>query len=362
MTSSFSGGLEMNVQALLRDYLPAYTARYATVTSPEQWSALHAMLGCRTAQYGTLSLHCAQCNWQEHRPLSCGHRACTQCHSHSNALWCERQCLKLLPVPYFMLTFTLPSELHPLARANAQDVYAFLFKAAIETLRQFGSNEPHLQAKLAATAVLHTHTRRLDYHPHLHLVVPGGVLHTGRREWRTVKGKYLFNHFNLARVFRAIFLNKLRRAGLDIPENPSKWVAHCKSVGKGEKAIQYLSRYLYRGVLSDSQFIHDDGTHVTFQYKDSASGRMKTRTLKGEKLIRLLMLHVLPKGFRRARDYGFLHGNARRQLRLLQYLLRIMIPPAPSREKARITCPCCEAVVRITGFIKPHERVPLQPG
>ena len=352
----------MHVQSILRDYLAAYTARYGAVTTPQQWSALHAMLGCRTAQYGTLALHCPQCGWQQHQPLSCGHRACTRCHQHSNALWCERQCLKLLPVPYFMLTFTLPSEIHPLARAEQPTLYALLFEAAIETLRQFGLKDRRLQAELAATAVLHTHTRRLDYHPHVHLVVPGGVLHAARSEWRKVKGEYLFNHFNLARVFRAVFLKRLHRTGLDIPENPAKWVAHCKPVGKGKKAIEYLSRYLYRGVLSDRQLIHDDGARVTFRYNDSQSNSTKTRTLPGEKLIRLLLLHVLPRGFRRARDYGFLHGNAKRQLRLLQYLLRIVIPPAQPRPKAKIICPCCQAVARITGFIRPHERVPLQPG
>jgi len=189
------------------------------------------MLGCRTAQYGTLSLYCAQCDWQGHWPLSCGHRACTQCHHHSNVLWSERQCRKLLSVPYFMLTFTLPSELYPLARSHQRDVYGLLLGTAIETLRTFSCNDARLQAELAATAVLHPHTRWLDYHPHVHLIVPGGVLHIGRREWRKVKGKYLFNHFNLARVFREVFLKKISRAGIGIPENPAKWLAHCKSAG-----------------------------------------------------------------------------------------------------------------------------------
>jgi hypothetical protein len=318
------------------------------------------MLGCRTAQYGALSLHCEQCDWLAQRPLSCGHRACAQCHQHSNALWAERQCLKLLPVPYFMLTFTLPRELHPLARAHGQAVYAILFQAAIETLRTFGCNDARLQAEPAATAVLHTHTRRLDYHPHVHLVVPGGVI-AADSAWRKIKGNYLFNHFNLARVFRAIALKHLQMAGLTVPHNPEKWVAHCKPVGQGTQAIQYLSRYLYRGVLSESQLVADDGVHVTFRYKDN-QGKRRTRTVKGEILIRLLLLHVLPKRFRRARDFGFLHGNAKRRLQALQYLLKIVILPAKPREKARIICPCCKAVARITGFIKPQECVRLQPG
>ncbi|MCP5417698.1 MAG: transposase [Chromatiaceae bacterium] len=178
-------------------------------------------------------------------------------------------------------------------------MYTRLFEAAIDTLRQFGRNDTHLAAELAATAMLHTHTRRIDYHPHVHLVVPGGVLHTKTEQWRKVKGAFLFNHFNLARVFRAISLKKLSQDGFGIPENPAKWVAHCKSVGTGEKAIQYLSRYLYRGVLLDSQLLQDDGTHVTFRYRESRTKKMRTRKLKGEKLMRLLMLHVLPKGFRR---------------------------------------------------------------
>ncbi len=352
----------MKLQTLLQAYQPAYEARYGAVTTPEQWTALHAMLGCHTAQMGEYSLHCEQCGWLSRRPLSCGHRACAQCHHHGNLLWCERQCMKLLPVPYFMVTFTLPKELHPLARARSRAVFALLFEAAIDTLRTFGCNDPHLQAEPAATAVLHTHTRRLDYHPHVHLVVPGGVLCPQRRQWRKVKGDFLFNHFNLARVFRAVFLKKLRHARLDIPDNPQKWVAHCKPAGKGKQAFQYLSRYLYRGVLSETQLVHDNGTEITFRYKDGRSKRVKTRTLKGEQLIRLLLLHVLPKGFRRARDYGFLHGNAKRQLQLLQYLLKLVIPPAKPREKARIICPCCNAVARITGFIRPHEQLRPQPG
>lgn len=352
----------MKLQTILQAYRPAYEDRYGAVTTPEQWSALNAMLGCRTSQYGSLSLHCQQCDWQGRRYLSCGHRACNQCHHHSNVLWRERQCRKQVPAPHFMVTFTLPRQLHPLARAHRQDVYAALFDAAIETLRTFGCNEPNLQAEPAATAVLHTHTRRLDYHPHVHLVVPGGVLDPQQGAWRTVTGKYLFNHFNLAKVFRAILLKKLQQAGLAVPDTPAKWVAHCKPVGEGRKAIEYLSRYLYRGVLTDTQLLKDDGTQVTFRYKDSHTKKLKTRTVDGEKLIRLLLLHVLPKGFRRARDYGYLHGNAKRRLRLLQYLLKIVIPPTTPRGKASIACPCCNATARITGFFKPHEGVRPVPG
>ena len=352
----------IRLQDIIRQYRPAYEAKYGNSTTPDQWSALNAISGCRTEQYGAVSLACEQCPWGGLQYLSCGHRSCSQCHHHSNLLWCERQCQKLLPVTYFMVTFTLPSELHTLARQESKVVYDLLFQAARATLCSFGLNDKQLQAELAATAVLHTHSRRLDYHPHLHLVVPGGVIHTQRKEWRKLKGQYLFNHFNLAKVFRGIFLKRLQQAGLTPPKTPQKWVAHTEQVGKGQQALQYLSRYLYRGLLGDHQILEDTGTEVTFWYKDSQSKAKETRTLKGEDLIRLLLIHVLPKGFRRARDYGFLHGNAKRKLKILQYLLQVVIPKTKAREKARILCPCCKAPTRILAILKPNELRKWQPG
>jgi hypothetical protein len=352
----------MNLQGMLYHYQAVYKQKYGSITTPEQWSALNAMLGCRSGQYGAMIVSCAGCGWEEQRPASCGHRSCSQCHHHSNVLWCDRQCQKLLPVPYFLVTFTLPRQLHELARKESKRVYKHLFDAAIETLRTFGCNDPHLQAELAATAVLHTHSRRLDFHPHVHLVVPGGVIHEGRKEWRKIKSKYLFNHFNLAKTFRGIFLKQLSRSVLVVPANPNNWVADCKSVGQGKQALQYLSRYLYRGVLGDHQLVEDNGTEVTFWYKDSETQERTTRTLKGEDLIRLLLIHVLPKGFRRARDYGFLHGNAKRKLALLHYILSVMVEKVTQREKARPICPCCKAVARYVGFIKPEALKKIQPG
>lgn len=352
----------MDLQTLLRAYQPAYEARYGSCTTPDQWSALYAMLGCRTPQYGAMAVQCDECDWRGLQFHSCGHRSCPQCHHHSNILWGDRQSQKRLPVTYFMVTFTLPKVLRALARHHSRVVYAAMFQAAIETLRKFGRQDDHLQATLAATVVLHTHSRRLDYHPHLHLLVPGGGIHVRRREWRTVKGDYLFNHFNLATVFRAILLRKLNAAQLRIPVNPPEWVAHCECVGKGRQAIEYLSRYLYRGLLSDKQITNDSGTHVTFTYRESKTNIQKHRTLKGEDLIRLLLIHVLPKGFRRARDYGFLHGNAKRLLAILQIILKIALPETRQRKKAALRCPCCHAPARILAFIKPHDLARLKPG
>jgi len=176
------------------------------------------------------------------------------------------------------------------------------------------------------TMVLHTHSRRLDFHPHVHVVVPGGGVDKRRRQWKKKKGKYLFNEFAMATVFRARFLAALKNAGLPIPKNvPPKWVVDCEHVGKGITALKYLSKYLYRGVISEKNIVLNRNGRVTFRYIESKTGNIRYRTLKGEDFLHLIMQHVLPKGFRRVRDYGFLHGNAKKLLFLVQLILHVRL-------------------------------------
>ena len=204
------------------------------------------------------------------------------------------------------------------------------------------------------TAVLHTHTRRLDYHPHVHIIVPGSTLDSQRRQWSPMNGKYLFNGNALATVFRAIFLRALEREGLPVPTTHRKWVAQCQRVGRGLPALKYLSRYLYRGVISNRNIIHDDGTFVTFRYTESGSRRTRTRRLRGEDFIALVLQHTLPKGFRRARDYGFLHGNARRTLLRVQWRLNIKITAPTQRKPPAFLCHRCQGVMAIVDVSRAH--------
>ena len=230
-----------------------------------------------------------------------------------------------------MVTYTLPAEFRPLARRHPQEIYALLFACAASTLKDFGLNQNKLGAEIGMTAILHTHTRRLDYHPHVHVVVPGGGIDRARRQWKQAQGNYLFNAFALARVFRARFLAALNKAQLSIPVGvPTKWVVDCKQVGSGQPALEYLSRYLYRGVISERAILHNQAGQVTFRYIDSRSGQTRTRTLQGEDFLWHVLQHVLPTGFRRVRDYGFLHGNAKQTLLRVQWVLRVvgLIRPA----------------------------------
>jgi hypothetical protein len=337
----------MEFASIAQHYLTRFKSRHGAATTTEQWSALNAILGCRTDQYEQMLLSCQNCPWQSSCYRSCGHRACNQCQNHNSTQWLERQTAKLLPVEYFMVTFTLPAELRGLAKSNQKLMYSLLFDCAKSTVNKFGHNDKGLAAELAATAVLHTHSRTLDYHPHVHLIVPGGGINNKRNEWRKLKGKYLFNGNQLAAVFRGRMLAAMAQAGLSYHNTPEKWVAQCKRVGRGLPALQYLSRYLYRGVISNHNIIDDDGELVTFKYKDSATKQTKTRKMKGEDFVALVLQHTLPKGFRRARDYGFLHGNAKRLLKTVQWVLQVSVPKLHKIQRPKFICRLCQSPMSV---------------
>jgi hypothetical protein len=194
---------------------------------------------------------------------------------------------------------------------------------------------------------LHTNTRRLDYHPHVHLVMPAAAVDGERQRWRKKDG-YLFNHKALAKVFRAKMLAALEAAGLALPaHHPRTWVVDCKSVGSGKSALVYLGRYLYRGVIREQDIVACQDGQVSFRYRDAKSGKRAIRTVSGAQFLWLILQHVLPKGFRRARNFGFLHPNCKRLIALLQLLLKF-VPGTPElKPRPPILCPCCGAAMRI---------------
>jgi len=344
----------MDLATISHHYLDRYKARYGRVTSKDQWSALNAILGCRTEQYGKVYLSCSHCPSQSSRYQSCGHRSCNQCQQFNTTQWLERQMTKLVPVDYFMVTFTLPAELRGLAKYNQKRVYALMFDCAVSTINTFAKNDPAMKAELASTVVLHTHSRTLDYHPHVHMIVPGGWVNQKRNQWHALKGRYLFNGKKLSAVFKGKLLNALKQAGLTLPKTPKYWVAHCKQVGKGLPALRYLSRYLYRGVIDNRRIISDNGSMVTFEYTDGKSGQTRTRQLPGEDFIKLILQHTLPKGFRRVRDYGWLHGNAKKLLKTIQWVLQVALSNRCQSVRPQFKCALCHEAMTIIGFSRPR--------
>ncbi|GAB6147274.1 hypothetical protein JCM12294_47200 [Desulfocicer niacini] len=225
-----------------------------------------------------------------------------------------------------------------------------MFECVASTLRDFGLNPKLLGAEIGMTMVLHTHNRRLDFHPHIHVVVPGGGMDKARRQWKKKKGKYLFNQKALAKLFRARFLDGLNKERMPIPRGVQpRWVVDCTNVGTGITALKYLSRYLYRGVISEKNIVSNCNGHVTFNYIESKTGNKRQRTLKREDFLHLILIYVLPRGFRRVRDYGFLHGNAKKMLFLVQLILHVQIKAASLRPRPAFKCPCCNTPMVVLG-------------
>ena len=340
----------MRLATIIDQFEADFLSRYRGAILPSQLKALSAIKNCRTQSSPMMRLSCSGCHHQTFVPHSCGHRSCPHCQHHESQQWIERQVQKQLPASYFMITFTLPAELRPLAFQHQRGVYSALFDCAWETLKEFSLNDQALQGAAGVVAVLHTHSRALDHHPHIHAVMPAASIQKKQRLWRKKEGGYLFNHKALAKVFRAKLLAALAAQGLSLPARyPEKWIVDCKAVGSGDKALTYLGRYLYRGVISEKDILSCEKGSVTFRYRDSKTKRYKNRTLPGAQFLRLVLQHVLPKGFRRTRSYGFLHPNSKRLITLIHLLFKYDPQKWLPKEKPRpqINCQCCGAVMII---------------
>jgi len=339
-----------------------YLAQYGGSVLPSQRQALSVMKNCRSRLGPCLLAQCGDCGQQRLVPHSCGHRNCPHCQHFESQRWIERQTQALVPGSYFLVTFTLPAELRALVWRHQRLLYAALMDCAWATLRTFSQNHKQLQGSPGAVAVLHTHSRRLDFHPHVHLSMPAAALDADKGLWRTLRksakgADYLFNHKALAKVFKAKFLAALAELGLPPPSDfPDEWVVDCKCVGTGEKALVYLGRYLYRGVIAEKDILRCENGQVTYRWRDSKTGKMSQRTVSGVEFLRLVLQHVLPKGFRRARNYGFLHPNSKRLITLLRLLVlrpcakaKMPTESAQSTQTARpkLLCRCCGAVMTI---------------
>ena len=312
---------------------------------PGQLAALGAWQACRSSMSPKMQLACDDCPEQSFLPHSCGHRSCPHCQAHESQRWIDQQLKKRVPGNYFMVTFTLPAEFRALAWQHQRVMYELIMQSAWETINTFSRNDRKLRGTAGATSVLHTHNRRLDFHPHVHLLMPAAAFDPKQRRWRNKAGGYLFNHEALAKMFRAKVLAGVRQAGLKLPGSyPEEWVVDCKAVGTGEKALVYLGRYLYRGVIQEKNILSFSHGRVTFRYQNSETKQFETRTLSAVAFLRLILQHVLPKGFRRARNFGFLHPNSG-LVQLVQLLKRVVVPPPQPRPALR--CSCCGGVMRI---------------
>ena len=343
----------MRVAEIIAAHWPAYAARFGRLIPAEHRAAVRAILRCRTPALGGQFFGCA-CGQEHFAYHSCNHRACPRCGRDDALAWLETQRARLLPVPYFLVTLTVPAELREVIRAAPRAWYDALMKAAAGALQDLAAQPKHLGAQLGLTAVLQTWTRDLRYHPHVHLLVPGGGLTANQLRWVRVKdAQFLFPQVKLAARFKGRLKAWLQADAPDLlPPVPKKvwwqkWVADVQPVGSGEAALKYLAAYLGRPPLHESQLVQADATSVTFRYR-AAGGATKTCTVAADEFLRRFLQHVPPRGFQRVRHYGWLGAAARakraRIAALLDWRGPAVAPPAP---RPPPKCPRCGQPMRL---------------
>ena len=307
------------------DVLLAHGAQYAQShsLSPEQQRAMRDILRCRTAALGGHLDRCTACGDEQPAYNSCRNRHCPKCQALAQARWVEGQMERVLPVPCFHVVFTLPAQLRPLARQHPREIYNLLFRSAADTLLALGRTPRHLGAELGITSVLHTWTRELSLHPHVHCIVTGGGLALDGQRWLTTPPNFLFPVNVAGSLFRGKFLDglmRLRRSGR-IPgglcsDDFSKlvkvlydldWNVYSKAPFAGPEFIfRYLAHYTHRTGISNSRLLAMDEKGVTFRTHGD-----DTVTLPHQVFIERFLTHVLPQGFVKIRHYGLMaNGRA----------------------------------------------------
>lgn len=324
---------------------------------------MQAIETCRTEALGGQVYVCPDCEQVQYSYHSCRNRHCPKCQNENAQAWLERQQAMLLPVPYFLLTFTLPVGLRALARRQPQRIYDLLFRMSAEATQKLAQDPRFVGGQVGMVGVLHTWGRNLSYHPHVHYLVPAGGLANDGKTWLASRQKFLLPVKALSRIFRAKMRQALQKIDGIGPIPPEvwrqSWVVHCKAVGRGQLALKYLAPYVFRVAISNRRILKLEDERVTFRYRATDTGQEQLCTLTAEEFIRRFLQHVLPKGFVKVRYYGFFSSGSRPHLaairqQLGQHPLQLdEAQPDHSRE----TAPASE-----TAHLCPICGRPMQPG
>lgn len=362
---------DLEVADIFRSAGPAYRTVHAGHLSLAQLKVMTAIEHCRTPALGGHVEACTDCGHWRIAYNSCRNRHCPKCQGAAARTWLAEREADLLPVGYFHVVFTLPAEIAAIAFHNKAVLYDLLFKAASETMLTIAADSRHLGARIGITAVLHTWGSAMTYHPHVHMIVPGGGIALDGARWISSRPAFLLPVRVLGKLFRRLFLARLlqlhdagrlaffgslaaladRRSFLQhrAPARKARWVVYAKPPFAGPQAVlAYLSRYTHRVAISNRRLIAFDETGVTFRYKDyrrDDPDRQQVMTLASDEFIRRFLLHVLPRGFHRIRHYGLLGGSTRKAN--LDQARQLLAAPAANEaepdiaDDARPPCPCC---------------------
>jgi len=340
---------------IFRRYGPQYRAKFDNKLLPSHRQAMRAIVQCRTPALGGHVYECPDCSETEYHYHSCRNRHCPKCQNKNAEQWLKKQQAMLLPVPYFLLTFTLPSALRAIVRSQQKRCYHLLFRTSADAIQLLAQDPRFVGGQMGMVGVLHTWGRNLSYHPHVHYLVPGGGLAADGKTWRPARESFLLPVKALSKIFRAKFRDALRQdpcfthVPVDVWEQD--WVVHCQPVGCGLSALKYLAPYIFRVAISNNRILKLEDDQVTFRYRDSDTGQDKRCTLDAQEFIRRFLQHVLPKGFVKVRYYGFFSPGQRPRLAALRQLLDCS--PAEQTPSPEVVDPASPSIDQETAALPP---------
>ncbi len=352
---------------IFRLHGPEYRAKFSNRILPSHLRAMQDIEQCRTASLGGQLYFCTQCQEQRYSYHSCKNRHCPKCQNEQANDWLKKQQGLLLPVTHFLVTFTLPKELRMVARSNQKTCYNLLFRASSQALLQLAHDPRFVGARLGMVGVLHTWTRQLLYHPHVHYIATGGGL-TAAGRWRSARKDFLVPVKALSRIFRAKFRDELKKTALFAQVQArvwqKDWVVHSEPVGSGAQAFQYLAPYIFRVAISNNRLRQLENGQVTFSFKESATDQLKHCTVTAQEFIRRFLQHVLPNRFIKVRYYGLLSPAHRQLLQKARQLLSATTSKLKSaavkttEPPALLSCPHCGGPLTRLSPLAPRGRAP----
>jgi len=323
---------------IFQEFGAAYRQKHTRRILPSHRQAMRAIERCRTEALGGQVYVCAACDEKRYSYHSCRNRHCPKCQHKQTEEWLVLQRKLLLPASYFLLTFTIPAELRQIARQNQKVIYNLLFRTSAKATQSLARDTRFIGGQIGLVGILHTWTRKLAFHPHVHYLAPGGGLAPDGHTWLPANKKFFLPVKALSRSFRAAFQHALQKTELYslIPSSIwyKEWVVNCKVVGDGQAALKYLAPYIHRVAISNRRLISLssgslESAQVTFSYRSSKTRKTKCFSLSVEKFMHSFLQHVLPRGFVKVRYYGFFGARVRSKLILLQQAMDTSPSPQP---------------------------------
>jgi hypothetical protein len=356
------------IQKIFNMFGEQYLELYGDRMPKAHKKVIRDICDCRNGSFGAILYSCDDCDIVKPVPCCCGNRHCPSCQQYKAEEWLNRQMESLLPTHYFLLTITLPHDFHDIARSNQKIVYRAMFKCAHEALKKIAKDKRFVgSSRIGYLAVLHTWGSMLQYHPHLHLVIPGGAVSKDGNQWLPSREDLFVHTKPFSIIFRAKIRDEMKKAGLLNIIDPcvweKDWVVHSQSAGKGENALRYLSRYVFRVAISNNRIKSIGNDAIRFTYKDRERNTWKKTSLEPMEFMRRFLQHVLPEGFMKVRHYGFLNPNSSLSIEKLRELIAIIhnvvtdiISKIPEFKKHVLKCPLCKKPLRFAAFLRPFSR------